>query len=177
MVGQKFHFYYRQSVRRVLISRAFQRKRPRSPTLETRRDVKTLDARRDPCKDGAARFKTAVNTHHIELKERLTAQHGFTQADMDEVEMLPPQHTHTRGRLDMSLLTDHDKKMWQMRNLICMTWGFSLPFFSSWKSQVASIIYTSLRLFLSFPLCSLLPFPPSISSSLSWQSGFCSFPH
>lgn len=35
-----------------------------------------------------------------------------------------------------------------MRNLICMTWGFSLPFFSSWKSQVASIIYTSLRLFL-----------------------------
>lgn len=49
-----------------------------------------------------------------------------------------------------------------MRNLICMTWGFSLPFFSSWKSQVASIIYTSLRLFLSFPLCSLPLFlPPS----------------
>ena len=50
-----------------------------------------------------------------------------------------------------------------MRNLICMTWGFSLPFFSSWKSQVASIIYTSLRLFLSPPLSapSLFLLPPS----------------
>lgn len=54
-----------------------------------------------------------------------------------------------------------------MRNLICMTWGFSLPFFSSWKSQVASIIYTSLRLFLSFPLCSLPSFFFFSSSSSS----------
>lgn len=60
----------------------------------------------------------------------------------------------------------------------CVIWyawlEVSLPFFSSWKSQVASIIYTSLRLFLSFPLCSA-PSPPdfffllllSISPSLS----------
>lgn len=39
MVGQKFHFFYCQSVRRVPISRAFQRKRVRSPTL---RRVETL---------------------------------------------------------------------------------------------------------------------------------------
>lgn len=85
-VGHKSHFFYCQSVRRVLISRAFQRARLRSPTLGTRGDVKTLAARRDdPRKDGAARFKTAVNTRHIELKGRLTAQHGPTQADMDDV--------------------------------------------------------------------------------------------
>lgn len=54
-----------------------------------------------------------------------------------------------------------------MHNLICMTGGFSLPFFPSWKSQVASIIYTSLRLFLSLPRSSLPVFLSSPSPLLS----------
>lgn len=66
-----------------------------------------------------------------------------------------------------------------MHNLICMTWGFSVPFFPSWKSQVASIIYTSLRLFLVSPFSTRLP-PSSFSLHLLfsllaiWSLQLCS---
>lgn len=51
----------------------------------------------------ARRSQTAVNTHG-ELKERSAARRGAAE-----------------GRLDMSLLTHHDEKMWQTHNLICLT--------------------------------------------------------
>lgn len=97
--------------------------------------------------------------------------------------------THNReARLYVSLLTDHGKKMSQMRNLICMTWCFSLSFLFFFSSllEIAGCIHNlhqppSVSLSPSFSFSTpLSPSPPpSLSPSLLaiWFHFFfsCSF--